>query len=63
VNSVERLEELRVAVRYHRERRDIYRARVYGRRPTSLQRLKELEQACALAERLLAQAESEDRPT
>jgi hypothetical protein len=61
MSSTARLEELRAAARYHRERRDIYRARVYGPRPTSSQRLKELEQACELAERLLRHAESDAR--
>jgi hypothetical protein len=44
------LEQLRVELRYHRERRDLYHAKVHGRRPTSLARLEELRRACDLAE-------------
>jgi hypothetical protein len=39
MTSTRRLEELRVEARYHRERRDIYRAKAYGRRATSSFRL------------------------
>jgi hypothetical protein len=51
------LDELRVDARYHRERRDLYRAKVYGQRPTSPTRLRELEQACAFSELRLRRAE------
>jgi hypothetical protein len=44
------LEELRVEARYHRERRDLYAAKVYGPRPASLARLEELERVYQLAE-------------
>jgi hypothetical protein len=51
-----RLEELRAEARYHRERRDLYRARAYSSRATSLFRLKELEQACVFADARLRRA-------
>jgi hypothetical protein len=40
-----RIEELRAEARYHRERYDLYRAKMYGERPTSMVRLRELERA------------------
>jgi hypothetical protein len=39
----EHLELLRADARYRRERLDLYRAKVYGPRPTSPSRLAELE--------------------
>jgi hypothetical protein len=57
--SAYRLEELRADARYHRERRDLYRAKMHGPRPTSPARLRELEQACALSESRLLRAERE----
>jgi hypothetical protein len=38
-----RIEDLRIEARYRRERYDLYRAKMYGRRPTTLARLRELE--------------------
>ena len=38
-----RLDELRAEVRYARERLDLYRAKMYGLRPTTITRLRELE--------------------
>jgi hypothetical protein len=52
-----RREELRVDARYHRERRDLYRAKMHGPRPTSPVHMKELERACALSESRLRRAE------
>ena len=40
-----RVEELRAEARYHRERYDLYRAKTYGGRPTTMVRLRELERA------------------
>ena len=40
-----RIEELRAEARYRRERYDLYRAKVYGPRPTTMSRLRELERA------------------
>ncbi len=51
-----RLEDLRAAVSFHRERVDLYRARAYGGRPTSPARLRELERARDLADERLATA-------
>jgi len=38
-----RTEELRELARFARQRRDLYRAKAYGPRPTSATRLRELE--------------------
>jgi hypothetical protein len=38
-----RMEELQAEARYHRERYDLYKAKAYGPRLTSVTRLKELE--------------------
>jgi hypothetical protein len=51
------LERLRTEARYHRERRDLYRAKAYGRRLTNPVRLRQLERACALSELRLSRAE------
>ena len=39
------LEDLRAEARYARERYDLYRAKMYGARPTTMTRLRELERA------------------
>jgi hypothetical protein len=39
------IEELRAQARYHRERYDLYRAKMYALRPTTLARLRQLERA------------------
>ena len=57
--SLRRLEELRIDARYQRERRDLYRAKMHGPRPTSPVRLRELERASALSESRLRRAEQE----
>ncbi|MFL5846232.1 MAG: hypothetical protein ACJ762_16210 [Solirubrobacteraceae bacterium] len=54
-----RLEELRAEARYHRQRYDLYKAKVQGPRETSPARLRELEHASALAAERLAHAEQE----
>jgi hypothetical protein len=59
MTSPSRLEELRADVRYHRERRNLYRAKMHGPRPTSPGRLRDLERACALSESRLRRAERE----
>jgi hypothetical protein len=59
MTSLRRIEELRVDARYHRERRDLYRAKMYGQRPTSPVRLRKLERACVLSEARLRRAEQE----
>jgi hypothetical protein len=40
-----RIEYLRAEARYHRERYDLYRAKTYGPRLTTMRRLRELERA------------------
>jgi hypothetical protein len=57
MTSPARLEELKADVRYRRERRDLYRAKMHGPRPTSPGLLRELERACALSESRLRRAE------
>ena len=51
-----RLEELRAEARYHRERYQLYRARVHGSRPTRPARLRELQRAHEFAEARLHRA-------
>jgi hypothetical protein len=53
------LEQLRAELDYLRQRRDLYRAKVYGPRPTRLSRLRELEREYELAESHLRRAERE----
>jgi hypothetical protein len=55
--ETEHLEELRADARYSRARYDLYRAKVYGPRPTSMTRLRELERTCERAEARLRHAE------
>ena len=56
----EHLERLRAEFAYLRRRRDLYRAKVYGPRPASLARLRELERQTDLAESHLRRAERGD---
>ncbi|MFP5361362.1 MAG: hypothetical protein ACLGI5_01375 [Thermoleophilia bacterium] len=51
--------DLRADARYARERYDLYRAKMYGSRPTSMTRLRELERASAAADARLLHAERE----
>ncbi len=55
----DRIAHLRAEARYHRERYDLYRAKVYGPRPTTMTRLRDLERACEAAEARLRHAEQE----
>jgi hypothetical protein len=57
MTSMRHLDELRADVRYHRQRLDLYRAKVYGPRPTSPSRLNELERASVLSASRLRRAE------
>jgi hypothetical protein len=52
----DRLEQLRTDARYRRDRLDLYRAKVYGPRPTSPARLAELERDCQFAAERLNRA-------
>jgi hypothetical protein len=63
MTSPRRLEELRVDARYHRERRDLYRAKMHGPRPTSPGRMRELERVLALSESRLRRAENDHDPS
>jgi hypothetical protein len=56
-----RMEELRAEARHAGDRRDLYRARVYGPRPTSSARLKELQRIATVSERRARRAEQEMR--
>ena len=53
-----RIEDLRAEARYARERRDLYRAKMYGSGLTTPQRLAELERVLAGAVDRLRLAES-----
>lgn len=57
-----RLEELRAEARYARDRFDIYRAKMYGLRPTSLARLRELERMREGADARLRRALEAEQP-
>jgi len=59
MTSLRRIDELKADAHYHRDRRDLYRAKMYGPRPASLVNLKELERACVLSEARLRRAEHE----
>ena len=50
---------LRMDARYHRERFELYRAKTYGPRATSLTRLRELERAYLEVAERLARAEQQ----
>jgi len=54
--------DLRAEARYARERYDLYRAKTYGPRPTSMTRLRELERAHLAADARLLHAEQELAP-
>lgn len=52
-----RLEQLRAEAAYARQKRDLYRAKAYGGRPTSPVRMRELDRAVEQTEQRLAFAE------
>jgi hypothetical protein len=52
-----RIEELRAEARYARQRLDLYRAKMYGPRPTTMTRLRELERIHEGADARLRRAE------
>jgi len=54
-----RIEALRVEARYARERYDLYRAKMYGLRPTTITRLRELERMHEGADARLRRAQQE----
>jgi hypothetical protein len=57
--DTERLEQLAAEARYHRQRLDLYRARLYGGRAASLARLEEFQRASDGAAARLRQAREE----
>jgi hypothetical protein len=59
MTSLLRMDELKLDARYHRDRRDLYRAKMYGPRPANLVELKKLERSCVLSQARLRRAELE----
>jgi hypothetical protein len=57
-----RIEDLLAEARYQRHRYDLYRAKMYGPRPTTMARLRELERAYQGAEARLRRAQRERAP-
>jgi hypothetical protein len=55
------LEDLRAQARHARERYQLYKARSFGQRPTSEERLRELQRASQQAEERLRFAEAEQQ--
>lgn len=51
------IEQLQAEARYHRTRYELYKAKMYGQRPTTMGRLLELERAHEGAEARLHRAE------
>jgi hypothetical protein len=56
------IEDLLAEARYHRHRYDLYKAKMYGSRPTRMTRLRELERAMHGAEARLRRAQQEGAP-
>jgi hypothetical protein len=54
--GAERIDELEAEARYARQRLDLYRAKMYGPRPTSPVRMRELEREAEGAEQRLRRA-------
>jgi hypothetical protein len=50
------IEQLQAEARYHRTRYELYKAKMYGQRPTTMRRLMELERAHEGAEARLRRA-------
>lgn len=61
--AAERLEELRHEARYRRERLELYKARLYGGRALSEDKLRELERASEGAAARLRRAEAGATPS
>jgi hypothetical protein len=55
----DQMEQLLAEARYARERYDLYKARVYAGRPTTLTRLRELERISEQAEERLRHAQGQ----
>jgi hypothetical protein len=56
------LDDLRVQAQHARQRYDLYKAKVYGQRPTSAARLRELERACEQAQARVRAVEAQEPP-
>jgi hypothetical protein len=61
-HRAQRLDQLRTEANYHRQRLDLYRARLYGGRAVNLARLEELQRASDRAAERLSQVEEEAEP-
>ena len=59
--STRHLDDLRAHAQHARQRYQLYKAKVYGPRATSLARLRELERAYEQAEARLRAAEAQER--
>ena len=59
MSSSDRIEVLEAEARYARERHDLYRAKMYSGRPTTMSRLRELERIDQGAESRLRAAKLE----
>jgi hypothetical protein len=59
--QTDHLDDLRAQAQYARERYQLYKARAYGQRPTSPQRLRELQRAYEQAKARLRFAEDEEQ--
>ena len=59
--ATDHIEDLRAQARLARERYQLYRARIFGERPTSEERLRELQRAHEQADERLRFAEAEER--
>jgi hypothetical protein len=57
--SSARIEDLQAEARYHRERYDLYRAKMHGARPTTVARLRQLERVHQRAEARVLRAQQE----
>jgi hypothetical protein len=53
-----RLDQLRTEAAYHRQRLDLYRAKLYGGRAVNMERLKEFQRASDNAAARLKQAQA-----
>jgi uncharacterized protein YPO0396 len=59
--SSRHLDDLRAQAQHARQRYDLYKAKVYGSRPTSPARMLELQRASEQAEARLRAAEAQER--
>lgn len=58
MSATDDLARLTAEARHHRQRYDLYKAKVYGPRDTSETRLRELQRMCESAEKRLAEAKA-----